>query len=183
MKDKKLAGKVIFAKHIGTDPKNVVNAIIQHIERNPKIQFEKLWSVFDRDSWPKDNVNTAIEIAKKNNICVAISNEAYELWILLHFEKLTRFTNRKELNSKLKEHFISSFGQEYDKSSKDVYRLIIGSQAFAISNAEFLVQKHIRDNGKLDVEINNPVTLVYQLVKCLNTLYKENPECECFPFN
>jgi len=30
LKDKKLMGKVIFAKHIGTDPNNVIEAIVQH---------------------------------------------------------------------------------------------------------------------------------------------------------
>ena len=36
IKDKKLKGQVIFAEHIGTDPENVVEAIVKHQRENPR---------------------------------------------------------------------------------------------------------------------------------------------------
>jgi len=181
LKDKKLIGKVIFAKHTGTDPESVVDAIVLHKEKNGHVKYEKEWAVFDRDSWTKSQVNSAINRAKALKICVSISNEAYELWILLHFEKLERYTTRQDLNSKLNKHFKDLCGQDYSKSSQDVYRYIIGKQAKAIKNSENLVKKHLQDHGKIDPEKNNPITLIYQLVNCLNTLYEDNKDCDCFP--
>ena len=85
IKDKKLTGAIVFAKHIGTDPKNVLEAIIKHEREHDKEKYEKKWIVIDTDDWSKEQINGTIERARALGICVAISNEAYELWILLHF--------------------------------------------------------------------------------------------------
>ncbi len=58
-----------------------------------------IWSVYDRDKnhqiesydniYPSDiEFNTSIEKAEKYNINTAWSNDAFELWILLHFESI-----------------------------------------------------------------------------------------------
>jgi hypothetical protein len=179
--DKKLTGEVIFAKHIGTDAESVLKAIVKHKREHPKIVYEKEWVVFDRDDNSKKQINSTIQRAKDLGVCIAISNEAYELWLLLHFEPLTRATNRKDLNKKLNEYFLSYFGQDYSKSAQDVYVLIIGFQNKAICNAKNLLIEQIRNHGKLDPEKQNPLTLVYQLVECLNSLYDEEKDCGCFP--
>jgi hypothetical protein len=179
--DKKLTGEVIFAKHIGTDAESVLEAIVKHKREHPKIVYEKEWAVFDRDDNSKKQINSTIQRAKDLGVCIAISNEAYELWLLLHFEPLTRATNRKDLNKKLNEYFLNYFGQDYSKSAQDVYALIIGFQNKAISNAKNLLLEQVRNHGKLDPEKQNPLTLVYQLVECLNSLYDKEKDCGCFP--
>lgn len=181
LKDKGLAGKVVFAKNIGTDPLSVVDAIVQHKKLNSKVQYQKEWAVFDRDSYQKQQINGAICRAKSLDICVAISNEAYELWILLHFERLAAPTNRINLTHKLNKHFKEKFGVEYSKSSQDVYRYVTGLQQTAIANAQYLVTHHISIDGRLDPEKQNPLTLVHELVQCLNSLYSDTVDCECFP--
>lgn len=179
--DKKLIGQVVIVKNIGQDPKNVLNAVIDHKQKNQKISYEKSWAIFDRDDWSSEQINGTIQRARELDICIAISNEAYELWVLLHFELLTRTTSREELNQKLNNHFKTYFRQEYSKSAQDVYGLIIGFQDQAIANAKNLVKRHIRDFGELDPEAQNPLTLVFQLVECLNSLYDVEKNCECFP--
>jgi len=181
LKDKNLIGQVVFAKHCGTNPSNIINAIIKHKKNNPRTKYEKEWAVFDRDDWGKNQINGAIQRAKTLNICISISNEAYELWILLHFEKVTKHTSRKELKYKLNIHFNKLYGQDYSKSSQDIYKFIIGFQPKAIKNAEYLVKNYINDMGQIDPENNNPLTLIYQLVQCLNSLYDKNNNCSCFP--
>lgn len=184
LQDKKLTGKVIFAEHIGTNPKKVIEAIIQHIRNYPDRKYEKRWAVLDKDDWSKDEINGAIQRAKELGICLAISNQAYELWILLHFEKLTRFTHRTELNHKLNAIFQERFGVKYDKSSEDVYSFIIGLQKQAIENAKHLVNIHLRNHGKIDLYEHNPLTMIYELVEYLNTLYENKEKTEkpiCFP--
>jgi len=180
---KKLTGQVVFAKHIGTDSASVIEAIVSHERENPNQKYEKTWAVIDKDDYSKNQINGAIQRAKELGICIAISNEAYELWILLHFRPITRFTSRKELNSELNKIFKDRWGIEYSKSSQDIYNFIVGLQSKAIKNSKQLVKTHIQNHGKLDPYVHNPLTTVFELVEYLNSLYEKEKMCGCFPID
>ena len=182
IQDKNLRGKVIFAKHIGTDPRSVVEAIVSHLNDKENI-YEKKWAVIDKDDYTKNQINGAIQRAKDLDICIAISNEAYELWILLHFTPVTAHTSRFDLNKKLNAIFNDKFKIQYSKASQDVYQLIIGLQEQAIANSKKLVDSYIQDNGKITPFSDNPLTTVYQLVEYLNILDDGVDERtdDCFP--
>jgi hypothetical protein len=175
IKDKGLSGEVMFAKHLGSNPKNVLKAVIEH---QTNTQYEKKWIVIDRDDFT--DFKDTIDEAQKKDICVAFSNESYELWVLLHFEFVSSFIKRDDLNHKLNKIFQEKFKKRYDKSSKDIYQLIIGYQQIAIKNAQKLKDKHLRDYGKIDID-KNPITTIYQLVECLNSLNEKNKKYKCFP--
>lgn len=176
--DKKLNGRVIVAKNIGTNSKKVLQAILNDKHE----EYEKKWIVIDKDDYSKDEFKGAIEEARHKGICVAFSNECYELWILLHFESVNAHINRVDLEHRLNKIFREKFRKEYSKSSSDVYSLIIGQQQTAIDNAKRLVARHLRDYGKIDV-LKNPITMIYQLVECLNSISDGKKECDCFPIN
>ncbi len=184
VKDKKLSGEIIFARHRGSNPTQVLNSLEKHKteeqKKNRKAIYEKEWIVIDRDEF--DDFSSAIKKAKENNICVAFSNESYELWLLLHFQLVSAHTDRKKLKSQLNKIFLEKFGVEYSKSSQDIYSLIVGLQPQAVKNAKTLVKQHIQNDGKIDPN-KNPLTMVYQLVECLNTLYDKEKQCDCFPIN
>ncbi len=168
LKDKGLKGRVVFAEHIGTNPKKVLKAIEKYKDKNKIDNFEKEWIVIDKDSYSKNEINSVFQSAYSKGICVAFSNESYELWVLLHFEKLTKWTSRKELNSKLKKIFEDRFHIEYTKSSRDIYRYIISFQKEAIKNAKSLVEMH-KQNSKLKEYCEcNPLTTIFELVEYLN---------------
>ncbi len=178
-----LSGKVILVDiDKGQDPKSVIEKLEKHKKDNPKDIFEYEWIVIDRDDWSKDKYLGTIEKARQKNICVAFANDAYELWILLHFEPVTRYTHRNILNSRLNKIFQNKFGKKYDKSSRDVYKNIIEYQNKAIKNTKKLISQNIKDNGRINPQ-NNPLTTIYQLVECLNNI--NSPEkkefCKCFP--
>ncbi len=181
IKDKKLTGAIVFAKHIGTDPNNVLEAIIKHEREHPKEQYEKRWIIIDKDDWSKDQINGTIERSRALGICVAISNEAYELWILLHFKSITRFMSRTDLNRELNKIFKDRFGVEYDKSSQDVYSFTVGLQATAIAHAKRLIERHNEVNDGIYPYDCNPITMIFELVECLNSLYEGTVDCKCFP--
>lgn len=182
LRDKKLNGHVVLVdKDKGQDPKRVIEKLKEYKDNHPKVTFEYEWIVIDKDDWSPDKFNGTIEKARQIGICVAFSNDSYELWILLHFELITRHTHRSELNSKLNTIFIERFGIEYSKASQDIYRLIVGYQQQAIDNAKVLVAKHIRDHGVLKPYENNPLTMIFQLVECLNSIYVAKKNCDCFP--
>ncbi len=54
-------------------------------------EYDKIWCVFDADPKPDNpnqlkNFNAAIQKAQKYGFGVAYSNQAFEYWLLLHFE-------------------------------------------------------------------------------------------------
>jgi len=72
----------------------------------------------------------------------------------------------------LKKIFKDKYGKEYKKSSKDIYKMIIGMQGNAITNAKNLYNMHDK-NGKLsNYGVCNPMTTMYKLVEYLNALRK-----------
>ena len=100
IEDYGLRGKVTFAKHIGTNPMKVLEAIKVHLLKDSN--FDERWIVIDKDSYSKSEFNGTLASAKSLNINVAYANEAYELWILLHFKEQKAYINRFQLNKELK---------------------------------------------------------------------------------
>ena len=64
--------------------------------------------------------------------------------------------------------------------SEDIYKFIIGNQQTAIDNAKNITARHIRDYGRID-PLQNPITMIFELVECLNHLYTKDKTCECYP--
>ena len=69
----------------GSNTKNLVKRTITARDISSQ-QYDSVWAVFDKDSFSPDNFNGAIELAGNNDIKVGWSNEAFELWYLLHFQ-------------------------------------------------------------------------------------------------
>ena len=66
--------------------------------------IDKLWIVFDKDSFTPQSFNSAIQtcIANAPNVEAAWTNEAFELWYLLHFHFYNTGINRNNIKSLLK---------------------------------------------------------------------------------
>jgi hypothetical protein len=56
---------------------------------------DEIWCVFDRDDHPK--VDHAVNLAAEHGIEVAVSNPCIELWFLLHFETMSAFIERGDV--------------------------------------------------------------------------------------
>ena len=154
-------------------PKNVVEIKVQGVGENPSklVQsakelkkqdddYDQIWCVFDRDSWGKEDFNNAIKNAETQRFKVAYSNEAFELWYVLHFEFLNTGIPRSDYLKKL----TSLLGRKYKKNSETIYDELFEKQSIAIKNAENLLKQyepHIPDT-------DNPSTTVHLLVKELN---------------
>ena len=124
-------------------------------------EYSQVWCVFDRDSFAKHKFNRAFQMIEKyHNIHIAYSNEAFELWYLLHFEYCNTGISRKQYITKLSD----LLGQKYLKNSKDMYNLIKGKESNAIENAKRLIKSYSQD----EPAENNPSTNVYELVELLN---------------
>lgn len=71
------------------------------IRQTSLLPFDIVWCVFDRDNFPAQNFNNAFEIARHNDINIAYSNEAFELWYFLHFDYCDSAMSRDQYQEKL----------------------------------------------------------------------------------
>lgn len=133
--------------------------------------YSSVWCVFDRDLYPcnpndKHNFNRAIQLARSNQIKVAYSNDAFEIWYILHFDYYTSPLERNKYASKL----TGLLGSKYEKNDKMMYAKLKSSQNTAIQNAKNLLAHY---GGNHNPESDNPCTTVHLLVEFLNA-YLEN---------
>lgn len=179
IKDKDIMANVVFAEHIGTDPGSVLAAIEKFKVDNPKIKFEKAWIVIDKDSFPKKIFKGTLQTARQRDICVAYSNECYELWLLLHFKNVTGIKDRVQIKKELNAEFKKHFNLEYAKSEKHVYGMIIDRQDDAIRRAKKLTKNLKKLDPHFDPYVNNPSTMMHVLISCLNNMKKCKKESYC----
>ena len=139
---------------------NTVSLVREAVKLKEGEDYDQVWCVFDRDSFPAKNFNDALTLARSNNIEVAYSNQAFELWYLLHFNyydaAMSRSSYRKSLSA--------SLGHPYEKNSPTVYNELKDKQADAIRNAERLLARY----SPCSPEQDNPSTTVHLLVRELN---------------
>ncbi|MFO8084806.1 MAG: RloB family protein [Desulfobacterales bacterium] len=122
--------------------------------------YDQVWCVFDRDSFPSAHVDNAWHAARKQKLKTALSNEAFELWFLLHFDYITAAHSRHQYQQMLSVRL----GRKYRKNDPEVYYDLISRQKQAIENAQKLMRQYEPRQPSKD----NPCTEVYLLVLELN---------------
>jgi len=150
----------------GKNTKSLVEKAIEFKNDSESDETDRFWCVFDRDKNPKNpndaqNFNAAINIANNNGLKVAYSNDAFELWYLLHFHYYNTQISRKDYPDMLTE----LLGHKYQKNSETIYEKLKDKQENAIKNAKRLLQEYDRPNPETD----NPSTTVHLLVEELNS--------------
>ena len=107
----KLSSATIEVLGVGIDPLSIVEYCLRVFNEN---KHDEAWCVFDKDNFPDNNFNGAIEKAKSNGIGIAYSNQAFEYWLILHLEDHQGGgMHRKEYNKKINE-YINPMKTEYD---------------------------------------------------------------------
>ena len=130
-----------------------------------KEPYNQVWCVFDKDEFPTQNFNRAIQLAGNYNIKIAYSNEAFELWYLLHFGYYHSAISRKDYIKKLNKHLKPL---TYKKNNPEIYCILSSYQIIGIKNAKRLLKSYPHFNP----EKNNPSTTVHILVEELNRYKK-----------
>ena len=145
----------------GENTLSLVRTALEYRKQHP---YDQVWCVFDRDTFPVNNFNSALELARKNDIQVAYSNEAFELWYILHFHYLDTGITRQDYCDLLGEK--QYLGRTYNKNSKTIFAELKNRQETAIRNAERLLTQYNPPNPAYD----KPSTTVHLLVKELQNL-------------
>lgn len=164
----------------GSNTKDLVKRTIKY-KNNSSQKYDSVWAVFDRDSFSPNNFNAAIQLAANNNIKVGWSNEAFELWYLLHFQYRNTSMSRVKYKSAIEDEINAKIAAQsksknpkrfvYKKNSAEIYAILekYGNQKQAISYAKKLILNHNCNN----FSIHNPCTRVHLLVQELNGDSKE----------
>jgi len=150
---------VVEVHGLGEDPSTLVRSATD-LKNKDGDDYDQIWCVFDRDSWTLENFNNARSSATSQGFRVAYSNEAFELWYILHFEYLNTGIPRKDYIRKLS----SLLGKKYEKNSETIYDELLDKQLTAIRNAEKLLTEYAPPDPAND----NPSTTVHLLVQELN---------------
>lgn len=154
----------------GTAPKQLVDAACQVIRRaesarrrtgDPNEEIDQVWCVFDVDEHPM--ILEACEQARANDVQLAISNPAIELWFLLHFQDQTAFIGRREALHELRKHI-----PHYEKRLESIDPL---SERFrqAADRAQALAVRH--DSNDTRFPDDNPSSGVFRLIHALGATY------------
>lgn len=150
--------KIFDVEGIGANTESLVRRAIKHRDTS-STSYDEVWCVFDRDSFPIENFNNALELARNNNIKVACSNEAFEIWYLLHFHYHDSATSRAQYKALLTDRL----GFQYEKNDPNIYEHLESLQDDAIKNAKRLKNSYLHHSPGND----NPSTNVYELVEKL----------------
>lgn len=150
-------GLVIEVKHVREKTLGLIEEAHKLRKRG---DYDQVWCVFDRDDFPSDHIHRAIDLARNYHFGVAFSNQAFELWYLLHFDyhntAITRQDYCEQLGRKL--------GHDYVKNSTTIYEELLPYQETGIRNAQKLLCLYEPQQPAHD----DPSTTVHELVQELN---------------
>ena len=137
--------------------------------------YDEIWCVFDMDIKPGKNkqfedYNNAIATAMDEGFKVAYSNDAFELWFILHYKYLDQALERSSYFKMLSDYWNMSYERQgkIKAFAGKIYARLLNdenaSQEKAIINA-----RKLYDYQKEKVyHQQNPVTTVFFLVEEIN---------------
>jgi hypothetical protein len=132
---------------------------VDEININVNIPYGKIFAVFDKDSFKKNQFNNAIHTATKKGYIPIWSNECIELWFILHFDLLVSNVTRQEYFDKLGQIFKCS----YDKTANHFEMLDSENNLkTAVKNAKKLFDKTNNFDSFAD---KSPCTTVFILIE------------------
>lgn len=155
----------IEVKGLGANTTSVVD---KSIDLKNKGYYDRVWAVFDKDSFSDDKFNSAIIKAEQNGICCAWSNEAFELWYLYHFVNRTTGMHREEYKKAISDAVNKS--PNFKKKSKFVYaknderNFEIMTKYGSMDNALKFAEVQSKKYTDKRYATHNPCTMVFKLV-------------------
>lgn len=162
---------------------NTVSLVERAKQLASENSYDQVWCVFDADPKPDNpnqakNFNDAISLAESKGYGLAYSNQAFEYWLILHFEDhqgggMARTDYEKKINKLLEPHKVSYDGQGSKKVTSRLFDLLDGVDSKTKENRVDLAIKRAERNYDL-FDHTNPAseessTTVFRLVRELLT--------------
>ena len=166
--------------------RNTLSLVERAKSISEKNDYDQVWCVFDADPKPdnpkqKENFNKAIMLADKLGFGIAYSNQAFEYWLILHFEDHQGGLMDRKLYGEKINSYINKLGVHYDyNGSKEIKQdffdlldkiIYTDKDGFRYSRSDIAIKRAEKIYNKL--EHKNPdkeesSTTVFRLVKLLN---------------
>ena len=139
---------------------NTTDLVREAIRIRDSDDCDQIWCVFDRDDWPEEHFTEALQLAAQEGINIAYSNQAFELWYLLHFD----FVNTAVSRTHYADMLTKRLGWKYEKNNRKMFEALEKLQETAIKNARKLLSMYDPCVPARD----DPSTTVHLLVEELN---------------
>jgi hypothetical protein len=107
-------------------------------ENDDNLRYDQVWCVIDVDEHP--NLNDAKQMARDNDLLLAVSNPCIELWLWLHFAEQPGMQHGQDLQRMLTQHV-----PDYDKHVE--YTPFQAGYDNAVRRAERLDDDHNPSTG------------------------------------
>lgn len=167
----RLSSATIKAVGEGYNTISLVNRAIQIASQG---SYEQVWCVFDKDDFPDVDFNNAVSIAEANNFGVAYSNQAFEYWIILHFDDhqgggMHRDDYDGKINNLLKPYKLTYDGTKSKTISEDIFELLDGVDEKTKKERKILAIERAKRNlnqfGQNNPAKEESTTTVFKLVE------------------
>lgn len=176
--------KRITVMGTGRNTKELVDIAKKEVENRFKSgapSFYHVWLVFDKDEFPNDRFNGTIQEVEALNKTAspqdmrpywhcAWSNEAFELWYVLHFQEQTGGAVSRMQYQRMLETAIRDDTAEKDfhymKNDPRMFARLKDRTHSAVERAERALSRQLQAHGT-DWAAMNPATRVHELVKSL----------------
>jgi hypothetical protein len=143
-----------------------VGKVVKEYSKKHNMPLEEVeyvvWCVFDKDDFKTADFNDAIRMAESKGYKVAYSNEAFELWYVLHYHYLDTGISRDQYCEILRKN---TRNKQYEKTRPDMYDELNNRQHIAVKYSKKLFNQYPLNSTPAD---RNPVTKVHDLVLYLN---------------
>ena len=148
----------IDVKGTGMNTTSLVKYTQKIINYSHKI-YGQVWVVFDKDDYNDEQFNSAIKNCDYN---VAWSNPNFELWLLAHFKKVSRYVSKDDVIQELSKEFQKKGLGEYTKNDTNILEKVTSEDRLhtAIKNCEYM--EEVNKDGQASQR--NPMTKVYKIV-------------------
>lgn len=119
-------------------------------------EYEQVWCVFDADDHGVENFNNAVKLAEENKIGAAYSIQAFEYWLLLHFNdhqggKMHRNDYHVRINEYLSHFGVTYKGTGDKKISEELFDILMGvDEATQKTRIELAIERAKRVYSRYD---------------------------------
>ncbi len=113
----RLSSATVKAIGEGYNTTTLVHRAIE-LSNESKIPYEQVWCVFDKDDNSDEIFNEAICLAEQRGFKVAYSNQAFEYWLILHFNDHQGGGILRERYASLLNRYLNKFNLWYDPERK-----------------------------------------------------------------
>ena len=148
----------IDVKGTGMNTTSLVKYTQKTVNHANKV-YGQVWVVFDKDDYNDEQFDSAIKNCDYN---VAWSNPNFELWLLAHFKKVSRYISKDDVLQELSKEFQKKGLGDYTKNDTNIFDKVTsdGKLHTALKNCGHMEEL----NKEGQASQRNPMTKVYKIV-------------------